>query len=168
MQRTLLQAFLYIFVVTAVFAPIAGWLKTSTTFVLKAENVTPYPEPEAKVEYERDQLEEYVEEIDSEDEAMKAIVKEVFGEHYDKAMLLLTCENRGLNPEAIGDNSKFGNNTKDWGLFQINDYWQGFRHEGKAMQYLLDPEINARVAWRLYEDDGYSFKLWSCGKKLGI
>jgi hypothetical protein len=95
-------------------------------------------------------------------------IKEVFGEHYSKAMLLLKgngkpgacAENRALNPEALNDNTKWGGVGKDWGVFQINDHWQGVRNT----RFLKDPAINIRIAWRIYEDNGYSFKLWTCGK----
>jgi hypothetical protein len=103
-------------------------------------------------------------------------IKQVFGDHYAKAMLLLkgngkpgACsENKTLNIKALNDNTKWGGKGKDWGVFQINDKWQGITHEGKAKQFLLDPHINIRIAWRLYEDSGYSFRLWTCGRIYGI
>lgn len=102
-------------------------------------------------------------------------IKLVFGSHYDKAMLLLrgngavnSCkENSSLNPFAVNKN-KDNIGSTDYGVFQINDYWQGFRHMGKAEQFLMDYKINIRVAWRIYQDDGYSFKLWTCGRANGI
>ena len=109
-------------------------------------------------------------------EAIEKEIKEVFGEHFDKAMLLLKgdgkegacAENRSLNPNSLNDNTWWGGTGKDYGVFQINDYWQGIRHEGKAEQFLFDPHINIRIAWRIYEDSGYSFHLWTCGKVYGI
>lgn len=104
-------------------------------------------------------------------------IKKVFGKHYDKAMLLLKgdgkggChENGGLDPHIEHKNRDANGNVKsiDYGVFQINGYWQGFRHTGKAEQFLLDPEINIRVAWSIFEADGYSFKQWTCGKAYGI
>jgi len=83
---------------------------------------------------------------DSQSKDVKSIVQQVFGSHADKAFKLLTCENGSLNPKATNHNrDKVGN--------------EGF---------LFDPEINIHIAWRIYQDDGYSFKLWTCGKKFGI
>lgn len=109
-------------------------------------------------------------------EEVRQLIIEVFGEHADKAFLLLQgdgtpgacAENRALNPEAVNDNREWGGVGRDWGVFQINDHWQGFRHEGKAIQFLTDPEINVRVAWRIFEDNGYSFSRWTCGRHYGI
>lgn len=91
-------------------------------------------------------------------------IKQVFGKYADKAFKLLECENRSLDPFAVNYNE----GSTDYGIFQINDYWQGIRHKGKAEQFLFDTSINIRIAWRIFEDDGYSFKLWTCGRKLGI
>lgn len=95
-------------------------------------------------------------------------IRAVFGEYADDAMRVLECENKGLNPKAVNDNTAWGGVGRDHGIFQINDYWQGFRHGGKATQFLHDPAINIRVAWRIFEDEGYSFAKWTCGRKLGI
>lgn len=109
--------------------------------------------------------------LKSEQDLLKEEIKFVFGEHYADAMKLLTdpvChENLPLDPKAIHKNND-SVKSRDLGLFQINDHWQGFDHQGKADQFLLDPHINIRIAWRLYEDAGYSFNAWSCGKVLGI
>lgn len=94
-------------------------------------------------------------------------IREVFGTHADKALKLLTCENSSHNPDAKNYNNDDVQSI-DYGIFQINDHWQGIRHKGKAEQFLLDPSINIRIAWRIYQDDGYSFKLWTCGRKLGL
>lgn len=91
-------------------------------------------------------------------------IKAVFGDHADKAFQLLTCENRSLDPRATNYNP----GSIDRGIFQINDKWQGFKHQGKADQFLYDEDININIAWRLYEDSGYNFNLWTCGKNMGI
>lgn len=106
---------------------------------------------------------------------IEAEIREVFGEYSDKALLLLkgrgdgTCaENRTLNPKAVNDNTEWGGTGQDLGVFQINNYWQGFRHYGKSVQFLFDPSINIRVAWRIFVDEGYSFSKWTCGRYYGI
>lgn len=98
-------------------------------------------------------------------------IKEVFGKYYPKAILLLKgrkgsdcAENIGLNPNALNDNTKWGGVGRDWGVFQINDKWQGVTNT----KFLKDPDINIRIAWRIFEDSGHSFKLWTCGKYYGI
>lgn len=121
-----------------------------------APTATPTPEP-VSVQYKK---------IDAE-------IREVFGEHYDKAMILLkgkgpkTChENGGLNPDAVNTNyDKAGTpSSRDYGVFQINDKWQGVSN----VAFLKDPAINIRMAWNIYKRNGYSFKMWTCGKAYGI
>ena len=99
-------------------------------------------------------------------------IRAVFAEHSDKAFLLLqgqgegTCaENRTLDTEAINKNS---DGTYDYGLFQLNSKWHGFRKTTNNKRYLFDPDINIRMAWRLFEDNGYRFNLWTCGEAYGI
>ena len=102
--------------------------------------------------------------------SIEKIILEVFGEHSDKAMLLLTAkecgENKSLDPKAKNHNrNEFGNiDSTDYGIFQINNKWQKITNEA----FLFDPEINVRIAWNIYSRDGYSFKLWTCGRALGI
>ena len=104
----------------------------------------------------------------SEQDVIKNYIRSVFKEDYDKAMTLLGCENARLNPSAINDNSLVGGRGKDYGIFQINDQWNGITHEGKASQFLLDYRINTNIAYRLYIDNGSNFHAWTCGRKLGI
>jgi hypothetical protein len=150
---------------------VQNWLNSSQTIVIHAKEeavgavisivpptatLTPSPTVTAVSE---------IGEGDTED--VKELIKEVFGEHSDKAFKLLECENGSLNPEAVNQNYD-SNKTRDLGLFQINSYWQGIRHDGKAEQFLFDPAINTQIAYRLFVDSGYSFKMWTCGRELGI
>lgn len=102
-------------------------------------------------------------------------IYEVFGQHADKAMLLLlgrgsnTCrENPRLDPAAVNRNWVEGKpgvySSSDWGIFQINDHWQGVTNT----KFLTDYKINIRMAWRIFENNGYSFGVWTCGKYWGI
>ena len=90
-------------------------------------------------------------------------IKEVFGKHADKAFLVLSCENSSLNPNAINTAGNSPAGSRDVGVFQINEYWQGVN-----AKFLLDPSINIRIAHKIFTDNGNSFERWSCARKLGI
>ena len=98
-------------------------------------------------------------------------IKYIFGKDYNKAMLLLKgdgskgacAENRELNPNAKNDNTEWGGRGIDWGVFQINDSWQGVKSK-----WLLNWKVNVQIAHQLYVENGNSFKLWTCGKVYGI
>lgn len=108
--------------------------------------------------------------LKSHSRSVESIIIEVFGEHTDKAMKLLQnteCgENKSLDPKAKNYNYNDAGeiDSIDYGVFQINNKWQKIYNEA----FLYDPEINVRVAWNIYKRDGYSFKLWTCGRALGI
>jgi hypothetical protein len=95
-------------------------------------------------------------------------IKQVFGKYSDKAFLVLQgkecAENRKLNPEAVNDNTTWGGVGRDWGVFQINDHWQGVSNTA----FLKDPRINIRIAWNIFERSGYKFTRWTCGKHYKI
>lgn len=90
-----------------------------------------------------------------------AEIKRVFGPDTPKAMKLLSCENSSLNPSITNTNA---GGSIDYGVFQINNYWQKINNEA----FLKDYTINIRIAYNIYTRDGDTFKLWTCGKKLGI
>lgn len=102
-------------------------------------------------------------------EYIRLMIKEVFKEDYDKAMLLLTgngkCggENGNLNPKAVNTAGNTPKGSRDIGVFQINEYWQDVN-----AKFLFDPEINIRIAHKIYRDSGNTFKMWSGGKCQGI
>ena len=94
-------------------------------------------------------------------------IYKVFGVYGDRAMKLLTgqgcSENKSLNPTAINVNKDVVG-SKDFGVFQINNYWQGVSNT----KFLLDPHINIQMAYKIFVDSGYSFKMWTCGKYHNI
>lgn len=96
-------------------------------------------------------------------EEIKKEIYEVFGKDADKAMKVLSCENASLNPEAVNTAGNSPAGSRDMGIFQINEYWQGVN--GK---FLLDPSINIRIARKIFIDNGGSFERWTCGRKFGI
>lgn len=90
-------------------------------------------------------------------------IKQVFGSHAKDFNALLDCENHARNPLAINTNPDQWN-SQDVGIAQINDHWQGVSNHA----FLTDWRINIDIAHNIYVRDGYSFKLWTCGRKLGL
>lgn len=93
-----------------------------------------------------------------------AYVKEVFGDHADKAFAVLGCENSALNPKVVNTAGNTPVGSADVGLFQINDYWQKVGNRA----FLTDYKINTQIAWNIYQANGYSFERWTCGRKLNL
>jgi hypothetical protein len=105
----------------------------------------------------------------------ESYIKEVFGEHADKAFLLLkgngekgSCaENRQLNPKAVNDNRTWGGVGRDVNIFQVNDVY----HPVVELNLENDWKANIDYAKRMFDHDGETFsKRWTCGKyyaKLG-
>ena len=102
-------------------------------------------------------------------------IREVFGEHADKAFLLLkgngekgSCaENRNLDPKAVNDNRTWGGVGRDVNIFQVNDVY----HPVVELNLENDWKANIRYAKKMFDNDGQTFsKRWTCGKyynKLG-
>ena len=101
-------------------------------------------------------------------------IRLTFGVYADKAMLLLRgngdgspCsrgENHELDPLAVNDNTTWGGKGRDRGIFQISDYYHPDVTDAMAFDY----KQNIDYAWKLFVRSGYSFKLWTCGRHLGI
>ena len=100
---------------------------------------------------------------------VEAYIYEVFGPHYDMAMLLLKgngdCggENRTLNPSAVNDNTVWGGVGRDRGVFQINSVYHPLTDE-QAFDY----RKNIEYAFRMFENDNYTFVRWTAGRCMGI
>lgn len=100
----------------------------------------------------------------SEHQQIVEYITQVFGKDAPKAFRLLECENRSLNPLAVHDNEKWGQGIgQDIGVFQINNYWQGVQNK-----FLKNWKVNIEIAHQLFVENDNSFKLWTCGRKLGI
>lgn len=119
------------------------------TVVSPVSDVTPTPEPT---------------EVDPNKEIIEEEVKRVFGKDYPNAKRVLDCENFARNPKALNDNTKWGGRGKDWGVFQINDSWQGVTN----ISFLTDYKINIQMAHNIFKSWGNNFQAWTCGKKMGI
>lgn len=90
-------------------------------------------------------------------------IQEVWGKEAGKFNKLLDCENYSRDPRITNINNDEWH-SKDVGIAQINNHWQGVSNES----FLTDYTINIRMAHNIYIRDGHSFKLWTCGRKLGI
>lgn len=128
-------------------------------FEVKAAEPTPTPKPLPTFATER-----------------HAYVYEVFGDDYDKAILVLQgvkdlngnvlCggENYNIRPEAVNVNHhKDGSISRDFGPFQINDRF----HPVYELNLDTDWKANIRYAKRMFDNDGGTFsKRWVAGMCL--
>jgi len=139
----------------------------------KAETqATEAPKPtEASKPTEAPKITEVKEAPKTQKEEIEAYIREVFGKDADKALLLLkgrgegTCaENRNLDPNAVNDNTWWGGKGKDWGIFQINDAY----HPVYKLNLHKDWKANVRYAYRMFVNDGHSFRRWTCGRYWGL
>lgn len=99
----------------------------------------------------------FIENPTKDQQTISDYIKEVFGKDADRAFKLLECENRSLNPNAVNTAGNTPAGSRDIGVFQINEYWQGVN--GK---FLFNPKINVQIAYQIFKDSGYSFKMWAC------
>lgn len=102
----------------------------------------------------------------SEYDQIHSYIEETFGQYSNKAFIVLQgegcSENKGLNPTAINRNwSKVQGvySSSDYGIFQINDHWQGVTNTN----FLFDYKTNINMAWVIFRNSGYNFHLWTCG-----
>lgn len=151
-----------IFISIMLITVIVGYDIAHTNPVVKAQE----PQNDTKIKVIEKEVVKYIE-----PDTPEEYIKYVFGKDSDKAFLLLKgngtkdacAENRYLNPKAKNDNTEWGGRGIDWGVFQINDSWQGVNPK-----FLLNWKVNIEVAHQLYVENGNSFKLWTCGKVYGI
>lgn len=98
----------------------------------------------------------------------ESYIVKVFGEYAPKAFQLLQgpeChENLKLDPFAVNDNSLWGGNGRDRGIFQISDYW----HPSVTDEMAFDFKQNVDYAYRMFVNDGHTFTRWTCGDFYGI
>ena len=159
----------YIAVFMSVFLPIVlsiqNWFQSEELIVLAAETTTAPLTSNSPGQVESVEAEPVVEF----ENPVEEYIYEVFGEHYDKAMILLKgkdggcAENRGLNPYAVNDNTTWGGVGRDRGVFQINDVYHPLTDE-QAFDY----KQNVDYAWRMYKNDNFTFRRWTCGRHWGI
>ena len=103
----------------------------------------------------------------SEKELILKEIKDVFGEHSEEAMRILTdpeChENLYLDPKAVNDNQVWGGVGVDKGLYQINSFYHPEVSDECAFNY----KCNIAYAYKLFKARG-DFSAWTCGKVLGL
>ena len=99
----------------------------------------------------------------TEQQQIKAYIKEVFGQYSDQAIAVASCESH-LNPKAKNDNTTWGGVGRDWSVFQINDTYQGVTNKA----FLTDWHVNVNMAWVIFKNAGYNWHLWTCGRNLGL
>lgn len=87
-----------------------------------------------------------------------------FGEHSDDAFKVLSCENKSLNPNAINDNRTWGGVGVDRGYWQISNYY----HPHVSDWCASDVKCSTDYAYRMWLNDGESFRRWTCGRNMGI
>ena len=158
---------LVISVAIALLTPICiakGTILKPETIILHAKVLpTAQPSPTPALELQEASASGETVKVVEPNQEIRELVKEVFGKHADKAFKVLSCENASLNPKAINTAGNTPKGSRDIGIFQISEYWQ----EANA-KFLFDPRTNVTIAWQIYKDSGYTFKMWSCGKRLGI
>lgn len=97
----------------------------------------------------------------SQQEQIVAFIKQTFGEDSEDAIAIAKCES-GLRPNAINHNTD-ANQTTDYGVFQINDHWQGVDNTN----FLFDYKINILMAKAIFDGRG-NWSAWVCAQKLGL
>jgi len=92
---------------------------------------------------------------------IKGYIRYKFGADADKALKLLECENKSLNPNAKNDNRVWGGVGVDRGYWQINDVY----HPHVSDWCASDVKCSTDYAFRMWMNDGKSFERWTCGRK---
>ena len=133
------------------------------TFLILVIRFTPVGEAEAPSEFTPRFVKEVVvtpEPPRTREDAIRQEIIEVFGKDSDDAFRILSCENKGLRPDAVNTNT---DGSKDYGIFQINNKWQGVTN----VSFLTDWKINIHMAKRIFDGRG-NWSAWACAKKVGL
>lgn len=100
---------------------------------------------------------------DASETTIDGYIVKVFGKDAPKAFLLLTCENSTHDPDLVNTAGNYPPGSRDIGVFMVNEYWQEVNPK-----YLFNWKINIHIAKQLYDENHGTFRMWTCGKKLGI
>ena len=73
----------------------------------------------------------------------------------------IAMKESGGQPWQVGDNSGYGNSTKDWGLFQINDraHADRVRAHGWSWEDMKDPDKNFQIFMEI-SGNGSNYSAW--------
>ena len=91
------------------------------------------------------------------------MISSVFGGYGQQAIAIANCES-GMKSDAV--NSTIVDGSQATGLFQIL-YPSTWNSTSYANGDPKDAMTNIRVAYEIFKRDGYSWREWSCAKKLG-
>ena len=95
--------------------------------------------------------------------------KNVGGKDVANEAINIAARESGLNPKLVHPNDDT-RKTTDYGLFQINDYWQreNLKKYGFTIEDMLDPEKATDFALKLYKAQGNKWgNTWAANKELG-
>lgn len=98
----------------------------------------------------------FIEHPTSQQEAIQQEIIKVFGKDADDAFKILSCENKGLVPDAVNENT---NGSIDVGIFQVNSI------HGVRAKWLENWKVNIQVAHQIFTEQG-NWSAWSCAKKV--
>lgn len=124
---------------------LVGWYAKTRIAIARAEAIASTLKVEKPV----------IENPTTEQQQIINYIKEVFGSHSTEALKIANCESH-LNPKAFNDNTTWGGVGRDWGVFQINDTWQGVSNRA----FLTDWKINVLMAKKIFDNRGWS--AWTC------
>jgi hypothetical protein len=85
-------------------------------------------------------------------------IERVFGKYSARAKKVAYCESK-FNPKALWTNK---DGSRDRGPWQINDRYHP--HVSDACAY--DVKCSTAYAWRMFENDNYTFRRWVCNQKV--
>ena len=91
---------------------------------------------------------------------IKGYVEYKFGNFAPRALEVLECENKTLNPNAINDNTLWGGVGVDRGYWQINNVFHPYVSDWCAS----DVKCSTDYAFRMFVNDNYTFVRWTCGR----
>jgi hypothetical protein len=113
--------------------------------------------------------------VGSRTERWRTLVQKYFPvNEVDNALRIIQAESTGNpkvkpnpNPPSIDKNGKFIPASHDWGLFQINDYWNS-QYFGVGGMDIQDPEYNIQCAFKIWSAKNGGWKLWATSKIPGV
>lgn len=94
----------------------------------------------------------------------RELVKKHFPQsQWTNALRVMSAENGSGDPSRMSQN-RDKIRSIDYGLFQINGYWQ--RNRFNSVEELKNAETNIKIAAEIWEDSGWS--PWYGARKIGV